>query len=227
MKPRYVGGTVQALEKRLYQHIWSSKTNKSNIHIREWIKSLLAEGITPIIELLCICDGPSYKADEKAWIAFCRMNGCDLLNVSDGGEWCPVGRVVSQITRERMSNAARGRKHSKEVKEKMSKDRKGTPLPAGATEAARKVNLGKKRPHEVVERIRLSNKGRKHTPEQIEKNRLINLGKKFSEEHKANISKGLTGKKRAPFTDEHRKNLSESHKGQVAWNKGKITLVEA
>lgn len=37
---------------------------------------------------------------------------------------------------------------------------------------------------------------------------------------KQNISKNLKGIPKKPFTDEHRKNISESHIGQVAWNKG-------
>lgn len=46
---------------------------------------------------------------------------------------------------------------------------------------------------------------------------------KRTNKHKEAIGKALRGKKKKPFTLEHRKNLSESHKGQAAWNKGRKT----
>lgn len=36
------------------------------------------------------------------------------------------------------------------------------------------------------------------------------------------ISESNKGKKRNPLTKEHKKHLSESHKGQISWNKGRI-----
>jgi hypothetical protein len=64
------------------------------------------------------------------------------------------------------------------------------------------------------------NKGKTniYSPEVIESNRLKHLGKKLSEEHKnkikANASKYWLGKKRV-FTEEHKKNMSESCKGKI------------
>jgi hypothetical protein len=43
---------------------------------------------------------------------------------------------------------------------------------------------------------------------------------RHTEEAKRNISKNLKGIKKPPFTDEHRANISKGHKGQKAWNKG-------
>lgn|SRR5574337_161218 len=50
-----------------------------------------------------------------------------------------------------------------------------------------------------------------------------NGGKKFSEEWKAKISEGKTG---VAFSEEHRENLSNSHKGQIAPNR-KLTFEQA
>ena len=50
-----------------------------------------------------------------------------------------------------------------------------------------------------------------------------NGGKKFSEEWKAKISEGKSG---VQFTEEHRENLSKSHKGQIAPNR-KLTFEQA
>ena len=78
-------------------------------------------------------------------------------------------------------------------------------------------------------------KGKTHSASANRKNRLAHLGKKASEETKrkmreaakrrnvtitwkANISKGLKGKKKSR---QHRKKLSEARKGIEPWNKGK------
>jgi hypothetical protein len=41
------------------------------------------------------------------------------------------------------------------------------------------------------------------------------------------ISMGTKGKKKPPFTEEHRKNMSLAKKGKVPWNKGKKATPEA
>lgn len=41
-----------------------------------------------------------------------------------------------------------------------------------------------------------------------------------TDEAKLSISQALKGVKKKPFTEEHKRNISEGHKGQIAWNKG-------
>jgi hypothetical protein len=72
------------------------------------------------------------------------------------------------------------------------------------------------------------NAGKKLSPSHIENNRLSRIGKpsklrgtKLSPEVRAKISQAKLGKKRAPFSMEARKNMSESHKGKVGYWKGK------
>ena len=64
------------------------------------------------------------------------------------------------------------------------------------------------------------NKGLTLDDEKYKKGGRKRKGIKFNitQEHKDNISKALTGKSK---TDEHRKKLSESGKGNIPWNKGK------
>lgn len=50
---------------------------------------------------------------------------------------------------------------------------------------------------------------------------IVNVGKKLSEEHKQKISEGGKGKHLGHFSEEHCKALSNAHKGQIPWNKGK------
>lgn len=49
----------------------------------------------------------------------------------------------------------------------------------------------------------------------------INMGKVLSEEHKANISRALKGKKKPPFTKEHCKNIGNAQRGENNSNYGK------
>ena len=42
-----------------------------------------------------------------------------------------------------------------------------------------------------------------------------------SPESRQKISNGLKGKKKGPFSDEHKRKLSEAKKGRIPWNKGK------
>lgn len=51
-----------------------------------------------------------------------------------------------------------------------------------------------------------------HSSESREKMRRAKLGTKQTDEHRAAISAGLTGRTRDPFSEEHKKNLSTSAK---------------
>lgn len=48
---------------------------------------------------------------------------------------------------------------------------------------------------------------------------MFKKGYKQTKEHKRKISEAKKGKKRPPFSEEWRRNLSESHKGLITWNK--------
>ena len=61
-------------------------------------------------------------------------------------------------------------------------------------------------------------KGKKQSEETIEKRRQKLIGKKCATKTKDKIRKTLTGVK---HTDERRKHISESHIGQIPWNKNK------
>ena len=94
---------------------------------------------------------------------------------------------------------------------------------------------GKKLSPEHIEKIIESNTGRKHSEKTKDKIRNSHIGKKMSDESKKKMSlarKGIPnpeaieimaninrGSKRI-FTDEHKRKISESCKGRVAWKKG-------
>ena len=56
-----------------------------------------------------------------------------------------------------------------------------------------------------------------------EHSRLHNKGRKFTEEHRKNLSESHKGKH---LSENHRKKLSEANKGKATWNKGKSMTEE-
>lgn len=94
---------------------------------------------------------------------------------------------------------------------------------------------GKKLSPQHIAKIIESNTGRKHSEETKNKMRNSHIGKKMSDESRKKMSlakKGISnpeaiqrmaninkGSKRI-FTEEHKKNISESCKGRVPWNRG-------
>lgn len=60
----------------------------------------------------------------------------------------------------------------------------------------------------------------------IESNKL-KMGYRHTKEAREKISKNLKGVPKPEFTDEHKKNISEGHKGQKAWNKGLKGVIKA
>ena len=57
-------------------------------------------------------------------------------------------------------------------------------------------------------------------PHVAEKNRMLRLGTKHSEETKAKMSAAHTGKKMAPFSEEHKRKLGLNAKGKKWYNNG-------
>lgn len=51
-------------------------------------------------------------------------------------------------------------------------------------------------------------------------------GSHHTKESNKKRSESLMGKKRPPFSEEWKRNLSNAHKGQIAWNKGKKMSLE-
>ncbi len=127
---------------------------------------------------------------ERFWIAYFKSLGCRLTNATDGGE----GMI--------------GFKHSDEARIKMSKGMKGKEAWNRGVPLTKewKYNLSQSLKGRVSPR-----KGVKLSVETIKKTQIGR--KKYYEIHPG----PMKGKK---FTPEQLARLSESHKGQRAWNKG-------
>lgn len=117
---RYVGKTTSSLNRRLGQHIAAISRSKS--HRASWIKSILKQGLKPIIELIEEVDYSINNQIEIYWIAQFKAWNFRLVNHTEGGEGT-IGYRHSEESKLKMSlnalgnSRARGYKHSQETKE--------------------------------------------------------------------------------------------------------------
>jgi hypothetical protein len=109
-QPRYVGKTWIPPEKRLYQHVWGAKRTPKPQHRDYWIRTVLARGLTPEIEVIESGVWSPKEAYEREihWIQGLRNLGVDLTNMTDGGEG-NRGGVLSEETRRKIREAGRRR----------------------------------------------------------------------------------------------------------------------
>lgn len=139
---RYIGKTVQSLERRLDGHIMSSIRNREKSHKCNWIKQLYKKDLSPVIELLDEIDETIWESTEQYWIAqFKAWNFC-LLNMTDGGDG-NKNQIYTEERKQKMRDKMKDFKHTEESKKKMSNLRKGIKLTDSAKEKIRLANLGK------------------------------------------------------------------------------------
>lgn len=111
---RYVGFTKRDPAVRMRYHLRDTGTT----YRHRWINSLLAVGVSPVMQLVHRGDGPGWQEAERAWISFFRNFGCRLVNSTEGGEglvgWgtkeqrsARRAKGVASTTPEQRSEAAR------------------------------------------------------------------------------------------------------------------------
>ena len=122
-----------------------------------------------IIEWTTVTEWP---ARERFWIAYGRRHGWPLENIADGGQ----GHPITIATREKMRQAALGKKKSPEAIANSVAARKAGKgwMPSAETRAKMSAShLGKVLPMSTREKMRLAHA--KH--ETKEKNRIAHLGR--------------------------------------------------
>lgn len=84
LKVRYIGRTIQSLEKRLYDHVYRSKRLRDKSHKEYWIRSLLKVNSKPHIRVLTTVMGwkESHKVEQQL---ICKYKH-RLVNHNDKGE---------------------------------------------------------------------------------------------------------------------------------------------
>ncbi len=119
---RYIGKTISTLRDRLYSHISNTKIKT---HKSDWIKSLKNRGLRPLIELIDEVSDDKWADEERFYISYLRFVGCDLVNMSEGGEPDNTGKRFSEETRMKMSKSQIGKKHLQASRDSMSKSKMG------------------------------------------------------------------------------------------------------
>jgi group I intron endonuclease len=140
------------------------------------------------------CSVDDLEVRECHWITMFDTfrNG---YNLTAGGEY---NKVFSVETRQRMSDAHKGKKQSKELIEKRT------------VKGVNHFTYGKPRPEETRHKISESLKGKKHSEQTKLKMSISQSGRKLTDDAKMRISQKNKGKKRSV---EAIANISEAHKG--------------
>lgn len=115
---RYCGQTIKTLKYRLNEHIQDSK--RYNHHTANWIKSLLKQGLKPVIELIEECETDVLNDKEIYYIAMFRKSGVRLTNIADGGQTGSC-KTHSEEAKEKISTFMKSYKKSAEHIENMRK----------------------------------------------------------------------------------------------------------
>ena len=147
---RYVGKTVGKISIRLSKHKY--RRNKSSSHKNNWLQLLEREGLLDDLQIVVIeeCDILRLSKREKYWIAYYKKQGCDLTNVTPGGEVGSLGHRHSKEAKKKISEAAKrnkGRKASKEARKRISASLLGNTRRKGilfAEASKRKISKNRK-----------------------------------------------------------------------------------
>jgi hypothetical protein len=182
---RYVGYTSKGLGRRLFEHLDEAKKKCSN-HRHKWIRQLLRKGLTPEIHLLEGVTAETWQERERTWIACLKHPG--LVNSTDGGEGLinPSAEVRERIRQKVKANT---------VFTDGNTLRRGIPH---CDEDKKKISAGVKQSQAYQDYIE-SQRGIKRGP--------------MPEGTGAKVSASKLGKKRKPFSDAWRENISAGHQG--------------
>lgn len=175
---RYIGKADQP-RTRLVQHIHDSKRRRN--HCATWVRSLQSNGLRPTLQIVDEVAMAEWKAVEAAYIQFYREEGCDLTNLTQGGDGALSGKDNPWYGK----GPFLGKKHSAEARARMG------------TRGESHPQFGKPLSPEVRAKLSAARTGTKASPESVAK-RMAKLrgknpmlGKKHSVETRAKISAAL------------------------------------
>jgi hypothetical protein len=164
---RYVGKTLD-LKHRIYQHHYTTFWANQKSHKSNWIKSLAARGLKPVIEAIEEIVNPTdeqWQEAERYWIESLRCLGFKLTNQVAGGRGSlrPSPELIAKI-----GAANRGKKRSIESRMRHSATVKLQGLTQAQLDGLKK---GQQREHtseqclKTVATRRLNSGGQWHTEE--------------------------------------------------------------
>lgn len=204
--PFYCGKTVMRPEQRLCSHFIAARKHPD----RPISKRLNECGKHVRIEVMATAPAcESWTEQERAWIELekhwihtLRLLWSGSVNVSEGGSGAS-GVVRSVEFRRKLSEAHKGTKRgpmSAEARAKMSASRTGR----------------KRKPFSDEHRAKLSATAKNRSPELRAAIGERSRGTKLSPERKAALLASVLGKKRGPYSAEHRAKISESQRARFA-----------
>lgn len=196
---RYVGKADDPHDRLFGKNGHLKKCHTLKHHCANWIRSLVARGLVPHLEILQEVPVANWPLWERVWIKASRKIGMDLTNVTEGGEGLGSGKEHPCFGK-RPHNF--GKKASPEVCARLSGARKGKAPP----------NKGKKASPELCAKLSAAHLGKKLSPEHCAKLSASRLGRRLSPEHRAKLSVARKGKIFSPLSPEHRASLSEAQK---------------
>jgi hypothetical protein len=211
---RYVGKTIQPLNKRLSQHLWEG--NNSNPYKLNWINQVKSKGCSPEIILLEVTTESEWVLREQYWISQYDR----LTNLTDGGEsglyfteeilnkisegvktaWQDDEYRNNQLTKQKeyWSDPENRKKASERMKGRCTYDDRTTT-----------INMKLEQWKDDEYRTMMSKQSRELWEDEEYKKKV--LGYLQSDEHKKKVSERFKGKKKS---DECRANMSKSNKNK-------------
>lgn len=218
---RYVGWATDT-RRRFNQHISDARANRDQTYCGRWKRTLLVEGILPVLTIVESGSGSGWGSAESKWVAHFKSLGHRLTNLTDGGDgtrgyqW-PIEKIrkLTDEQKKRIGDAHRGRKHTPESRTNMRVahlGRKHTPEQTAKisqanrgrkqSEEERAKRQGKKMPPEAVAKSAASRRGQKRSPEFSKKMSLALSGRKLSTQHVLNMEASRKGRKHSTKTKE-------------------------
>lgn len=215
---RYVGKT-KSVKHRLKNH----KNENGCLRKNRWIALLKSFGLVPEIIVLEEVFESVWQDKEKWWIKHHKDLGCDLTNLTSGGEGLSG---ISDETKELMSKRAKDRMATTEIREKIFTKERSLRISeslTGKTKSKehiaklRQNQPGWKHSSEAIEKIRKNNRGHRWGPRDLPDNtgnkygigNKSNTGRKLSEETKEKIGRFFKG---IPKTKLQRQRMSQARK---------------
>lgn len=116
---KYIGKSCNP-KRRLWEHLGTKELN-NRTYKSNWIKSLLVQGLKPVLKVITAISEIGWEKRERYYIKYYRDLGCKLTNINDGGASPMVGQLpwntgkkLSEETKTKISKALMGNKHSVE-----------------------------------------------------------------------------------------------------------------
>lgn len=220
---RYVGWTSKTLEIRLRAHL----NSRRNTHKDAWLRKLEREGLQVRISLVQQVPTDQGPQAECYWISYFRSIGCNLTNLTEGGEGT-FGYQFSEESRAKMRESwtkrrdrPRTRKSpTKETREKLRQATLRQFESQVARDAVSKVHKGKEISPEHKSKLSTSTKkrwvewraaGGVTSEETKAKISAARSGKPVSNETKEKISASTRGR---PKSEEHKAKIAASHRAR-------------